>query len=179
MKINVGSHNKVKIQGVINTFRQYKDKFPSVEIKGVDVNIEEFGHPEDMEQTMKGAINRAMQAFKNCDLSIGLESGFVKAPGSRTGNLEIGVAVIYDGKDIYTGLSSAFEWPEDVTKYILEGKGDGSQAFKEMGYTTLEKVGAENGGASGRLTNGRITREDTIVQSLIMALIALENPKYK
>jgi len=179
MKINVGSQNRVKIQGVIDAFKKYKKSLPNVEIEGVDVNIKEFGHPQNIQETMKGALDRAREAFVNCDLSIGLESGFVEVPGSRTGYLEIGVAVLYDGKDIYTGLSSAFEWPEKVTQYIIQGKGDGSQAFKEMGYTNLKKLGAETGGVSGQLTKGRITREETIVQSIVMALVAFENPEYK
>jgi inosine/xanthosine triphosphatase len=179
MKINVGSKNKVKLQGVKDTFSQYKGTFPKVEIRGVEVNIEEFGHPQGIDQIMNGAIDRAKQAYRDSDLGIGLESGLIKVPGSRTGYLEIGAAVVYDGKETYTGLSSAFEWPKDVTEYILNGKGDGSQAFKALGYTRSDKQGAENGGVSGQLTEGRITREETIVESLIMALIALKNPEYK
>lgn len=60
---------------------------------------------------------------------------------------------------------------------ILKGEADGSQAFKKLGITDNEKLGAAPGGIIGFLTSGKLTREEQIKQSVITALIQLENPK--
>jgi len=48
-----------------------------------------------------------------------------------------------------------------------------------MGYTDSAKKGAETGEIIGVLTDMKMTREDQIKQSLIMALIYLEKPELR
>ena len=102
----------------------------------------------------------------------------MEVPYSKTGFMEVGACAIFDGKTIHLGLSPAYEWPKKVTKMILEGTADASQALKQLGYTHHEKLGAMPGGAIGFLTDGRLTREDFTKYSIIMALIHLEKPEY-
>ncbi|NTU72803.1 DUF84 family protein, partial [Candidatus Roizmanbacteria bacterium] len=94
------------------------------------------------------------------------------------GFMEVGACVIYDGKNVHLGLSPAYEWPVEVTKMILCGKADASQAFKLLGYTHHEKLGAMPGGIIGVLTGGRMGREQFTMYSIMMALIQLENADY-
>ena len=98
----------------------------------------------------------------------------MEVPHTKTGFMEVGACAIYNGKDIFLGLSPAFEWPKNVNDFILEGKGDASLAFKQFGYTHHEKLGKETGGVMGFLTGQRLTREDQTRYSIIMALIQLE-----
>jgi len=177
MKINVGSKNQTKIAAVRDAALLYPNLFPDPEITGIDVHIELYGHPKNIEETIRGAMERAKQAFIECNYSFGLEGGLMEVPCSKTGFMEVGACAVYDGKKFFLGLSPAFEWPPQVARLIIEGKADASQAFKQLGFTQEEKIGAQQGGIIGILTNGKLPREDFSKYSIIMALIQLEHPE--
>ncbi len=174
MKINVGTTNKTKIQAVKDAVSLYPELFPAAEIIGVEVNVDLFGHPKNLKESVEGAIQRAKQAFRDCDFSFGLEGGLMEVPYTKTGFMEVGVCAVYDGKNICLGLSPAFEWPKAVNDLIINGKADASQAFKLAGFTEHEKMGAMDGGIAGFLTKGRMTREIQTKYSIITALVHLE-----
>lgn len=178
MVIHIGSKNKTKIQAVHDAVALYQNLFPNPEIVGIDISVEQFGHPKSLQETIEGAMTRAQKAYDKCDISIGLEGGLIEVPYTKSGFMEIGACAIYDGNNFHLGLSPAFEWPTEVTKLILSGKADASKAFKLLGYTKYEKLGAIEGGAVGVLTTGRLTREDFTKYSIIMALIQLERSAY-
>jgi inosine/xanthosine triphosphatase len=175
MKINVGSENVNKVNGVKAALLLYPELFPNAEVLGTAIELEEFGHPKDIEQIMKGAVGRAKAAFKDCDFSFGLESGLVATPLSRSGYMEVPACAIYDGKNIYTGFGCAFEWPKKILDLILKNEADASLAFKKLRLTEHEKIGNTPGGIVGFLTSGRLTRKEQTKQSIIMALIQLEH----
>ncbi len=177
MKLTIGSKNKTKIQAVIDAVQLYPHLFPNPEIVPVDVNVELFGHPKSLEENIQGAIQRAKEAFVDCDYSFGLESGLMKVPYTKTGYMEFNACAIYDGKNIFLGFSPAFEWPQKVLDLILSGEVDASQAFKQLGYTEHEKLGNEKGGIVGFLTGQKMTREDYAKYSIIMAMVHLERPE--
>jgi inosine/xanthosine triphosphatase len=174
MNIKVGSKNQTKIQAVKDALLLYPGLFPDPNIIGVDVNIDLFGHPKSLKETSDGALKRAREAFVDCDFSFGLEGGLMEVPNTKTGFMEVGACAIYDGKYTYLGLSPAFEWPPKVAEMILGGKADASQAFKQLGFTPHEKLGAMPGGIVGFLTGGKLTREEFTKYSIIMALVQLE-----
>ncbi len=174
MRIAVGSQNKVKIAAVEQAIALYPSLFTHPTIEGANIQVPEFGHPKSMQETVEGAIYRAKEAFSNCTYSIGLEGGLIEVPHTHSGFMEVGACAIYDGKTIYLGLSPAYEWPVPVTQLILAGKADASQAFRQLEYTTHDKLGAAPGGIIGLLTHGRMSREDFTKYSLMMAIIQLE-----
>ncbi len=175
MKVNVGSHNQTKINAVKNIFGR-SEKFSSAEVQGVDVDIEEFGHPKTLESTIEGAIDRAKQAYKDCDLSVGIEGGLGQVPHSKSGYMEVIACAIYDGKTIHLGLGPSFEWPKEVLKLILSGR-DGSQAIREAGLTDHPKLGTANG-TIDIFTDGKYNRTQTNELAVAMALIHLEHPDH-
>lgn len=177
MKINVGSKNITKVTAVRDAITLYPNLFKDAEVEGVDVKVELFGHPKNLKETIEGAVERAKQAFINCNYSFGLEGGLMEVPFSKSGFMEVGACAIYDGKNFSLGLSPAFEWPKEVTKLIISGKADASQAFYQLGLTHHEKLGAVEGGIIGFLTEGKLTREDFTKYSIIMALVHLEKPE--
>lgn len=177
MKINVGSQNKTKLAAVQDVVNLYPDFFKDTEINGMAVEIEEFAHPKNIKDTVAGAIERAKKAYSDCEYSIGLEGGLIEVPFSKTGFMEVGACAIYDGKNCHIGLSPAFELPKKVTELIISDEADASQAFKKLGLTEHEKLGAVDGGIVGFLSKGRLTREELTKQSIIMALIQLEHPE--
>lgn len=174
MKIGVGSKNKTKIAAVQDAVALYPAIFANSQVVGVDVKIEEFGHPQSIAETISGAVERAKQAFVGCDYGFGLEGGLIAVPQTVSGHMETGACAIYDGTSVYLGLAPSFEWPKGVTEMILRKEADASQAFKKLGFTHHEKLGAMDGGIIGMLTNGRLPREDFSKFSIMMALIHLE-----
>lgn len=177
MKLHVGSKNQTKVQAVTDAVLLYPKLFPNPEIIGIDVTVELFGHPKNLKETIEGAVERAKNAFSDCEYSFGIEGGLMEVPYANSGFMETSVCAIYDGKNIYLGLGPAHPWPPNVIKMILSGEADGSKAFNKLGYTSHEKLGALPGGITGFLTDRRVTREDFIKYSIIMALIQLEKPE--
>jgi inosine/xanthosine triphosphatase len=173
MKINVASNNPVKIEAVKELVRSY-DFLKNAEVDGLKINSGVSEQPKSLEETVKGAINRAKSAFSNCVYSFGIESGLMQVPQTKTGSMDFCVCAIYDGIQYHLGLSCAFEFPTKVTEMIHELGVDANEAFYRCGLTKNRKLGSSEG-AIGMLTRGRITRKDYTKQAIQMALIHLEN----
>lgn len=175
MKVNIGSKNQTKVGAVGEMLKEYP-QFGGAEVIPFDVNVKTYDHPISLEKTVQGAIDRAKGAFQNCDLSFGIEGGLIEVPNSKTGYMEVAACAIYDGNQFHLGLSSAYEWPKAVTDGIVNKGLDGSQALKEAGLTSHEKIGTAEGGIS-ILTDGRLNRKEYNKQAVRMALIHLEHPE--
>lgn len=173
MKISVGSKNETKVQAVAEVLKASK-MFADAEVVGVDVVTEVFGHPITLELVVKGAMDRAKRAFKDCEYSFGIEGGLIEVPHTKSGYMEMAACAIYDGQKHHLGLSPGFEWPKAVTDLIVHKGLDGSQALKEAGFTSHEKIGAAEGGIY-IFTHGRLNRKDYNKQAVLMALVHLEN----
>lgn len=176
MKVGIGSKNKTKVNAVAETLRDYP-MFNGAEIVGVDVNVEQFGHPKSLEETVIGAISRAKQAYADHDYGFGIESGLMEVPQTKSGYMEVAVCAIFDGKQIHMGLSQAYEWPKKVLEGILHKGMDGSQAMKAAGLTQHDKLG-EHEGFVGVFTKGRTNRTEYNKAAIVMALMHLENPEH-
>lgn len=177
MKIAIATRNKLKVHAVTQTVKLYPHLFLDPEIVSVDTNVPVFGHPKTLKGTMEGAIARAKDAFVDCEYSVGLEGGLMEVPYTETGFMEVSACAIYDGKELCLGLSPAFEWPKAVTNAILSGENDGNQAFKNLGFTTHEKLGSIEGGGIGLITDNKLKREDCIIYSIMAALARLGKPE--
>lgn len=173
MIINVGSKNQVKINAVKEVLKEYPD-FINSQVIGVDTKSDVSTQPKTLDETITGAINRAKNCFIDCDYSIGLESGLMKVPFTKTGYMDVTCCCIFDGKQVHLGLSSAFEYPINVTKLVFEENIDINESFVKNGLTKNEKIGSSEGGI-GFLTKGRVKRIDYTKQAIYMALIHLEN----
>lgn len=173
MKIIVGSKNPVKVNAVRETISEYPF-LERAEVIGIEVESGVSDQPKSIQETMQGARNRALNSFKDCDLSVGHESGLIEIPGTKTGFMNIDFCAIYDGKDFHVGSAPLFEYPIEVMKLVLEQGLDISQAFHKAGLTEEEKLGATVG-AIGILTKGRLNRTDYTKHATRMALIHLEN----
>lgn len=176
MKIGVGSKNKTKVAAVVEILKDYSI-FDGAEIEGVEVQIEQFGHPKDLEATVAGAVDRARQAQIGRDYGFGIESGLMPVPQTKSGYMEVAVCAIFDGSQVHMGLSQAFEWPKKVLDKILNENMDGSQAMKAAGLTQYEKLG-EHEGFVGIFTKGRTNRTEYNKAAIVMALMHLENPEH-
>lgn len=140
----------------------------------VDAPSQVSDQPKTLEETVAGAIHRAKGAFRDCDLSFGIEDGLMAVPETLTGFMNVCVCAVYDGKKTGLGLSSAFEYPPKAVQLIMEEGLDINQAFYEMKLTANPKIGSAEGAVS-ILTKGKWKRRDTVRQSITAALINLEN----
>jgi len=173
MKINVASKNPIKI-GAVEELLPLYDFLSEAELISFEVNSGVSEEPRSLEETIRGAINRAEAAFMDCRYSFGIESGLMDVPYTKTGNMDFCACVIYDGKENHLGLSCAFEFPLAVTKMIHERGLDASEAYFRLGLTEEKDIGSSIG-IIGLLTRGKVTRKDYTKQAVQMALIQLEN----
>ncbi len=173
MKISIGSKNAAKIKALEEAIADY-DFLKEAEIIPKEVSSGVSDQPKSLEETARGAMNRARIASENCDLSFGLESGLMHVPYSKSGFMDVCVCAIFDGKEYHLGLSSAFELPKAINKLMLEDNLDMSQACFKFGLTADPKFGTKEG-AIGILTKGRVSRMAYTKQAIVTALIHLEN----
>lgn len=176
MKVGVGSKNNTKVAAVRELLADYP-LFEGADVIGMDVEIDEFGHPKSIEETVTGAIDRAKQAQAGNEYGFGIEGGLIQVPHTKSGYMEVAVCAIYDGTQVHLGLSPACEWPGTVTNMIINDGLDGSQAMKAAGITAEAKIG-EAKGFIDIVTKGRMDRTAFNKAAVQMALIHLENPEY-
>ncbi len=173
MKINVGSSNEVKVEAVKEVIKDYPILL-NAEVNGVAVEPGVSKQPMGIEEIVRGATNRAINAFHDCDYSVGIEDGLIEIPFTETGYMNISFCVIYDGKESYLGASSLFEYPVQVINLVMEEGLDINQAVHKCGLTNNPKIGSSVG-AVGILTRYRLSRKEYTKQSITTALIRLEN----
>ncbi len=173
MRLNIGSKNIVKINALKETIKNY-EFLSKAEIIPKEVNSDVRDQPMTIDETVDGAINRAKASYKDCDYSIGIESGFMKVKRAKTGYMEITICAIYDGTDTSLGFSPSFECPPKVMKNIINNNQDLTQACNSVGLTADPKLGQAQG-LVGILTKGRLKRKDYTKHAITMALIQLDN----
>lgn len=168
----VGSKNNVKVDAVREMIADYPH-LKDAEVLSFETVSGVSNQPKSLEETVQGAINRAENIFKDCDYSFGIESGLMAVPKTKTGYMDVCVCAIYDGKECHLGLSSAWEAPREVTKYIMEDGLDMNDAALKAGLTENVNVGASEG-LVGIVTKGRLNRKEYTKEAIRTALIHLE-----
>lgn len=150
MKIIIGSRNPAKITAVKNSF-SHEAEFVALDILS-GVNDQPFSD----EETIKGAINRAVGALKqgNGDIGIGLEGG-VQETSFGLLICNWGALATNDREPIIAG-GARILLPEEVAARLRTGE--------ELGpvmddYAKMQNV-RKHEGAVGIFTNGYINRAD-------------------
>ncbi len=190
MLISIGSRSIPKISAVSRAFSKFPELWTddeslefvilSKENRGDAKNSEKDKvsgvscNPISLEETIKGAKNRAKSAFDyavktkgKCNYAVGLEGGLFKVDEVNTKHLELSVAVIFDGKNYYYGTSPAFELPKAAVVGAYQGKEAGLMD-DVFGTTTKGRQGI-----IGTLTEGRLNRDDFEEMGVICALAGI------
>lgn len=175
MKIKVASTNPQKIQAVKDLLPEY-EILKGAEVEGVSVSSGVSDQPRTLEEIVEGSHNRARNAFKDCNLSFGMESGVVNIPNTENRFMDIGACAIYDGDSFKLGFSAGLEIPKKIVDFIDEHT-DLSAACRKAGFTNEEKIGT-NRGIVGLLSNNRIDRAVQLKQAIIASMIQIENKKF-
>jgi inosine/xanthosine triphosphatase len=160
MKIIIGSKNPAKITAVKNSF-SHQD-----EVISVDVPSGVSEQPFSDEETIKGAINRAVAALKegNGDIGIGLEGGVQETShGLLICNWG---ALVSSGRNPIIAGGARLPLPEGIAIRLRAGE--------ELGpvmedYAQKENVRKQEG-AVGIFTNGMVNRSEmfTHVMNLLV-----------
>lgn len=171
MKVIVGSKNPVKLKATENILnRIYND----LEVTGIEVKSDVPDQPFGLDETIKGAINRAKNAYSvGYDLSVGIESGLMEIPDSITGYIDLQWCAIYDGVKTTLGVSSGFEYPPNVIKEVLKGFEVGDVMDKVTG---VENLGQKKGAVS-HLSHNMLDRTENTEQCVLTAMIPRMNEK--
>jgi inosine/xanthosine triphosphatase len=165
MKIAVGSINPVKISATENIFSKI---YGEVEVVGLEVNSGIPEQPIGIDETIRGAINRAKNVYSDdFDFGVGVESGLMKTPHSISGYIDLQWCAIFDGDTITLGVSSGFEYPLCVIENVLKGKEVGDVMDKVTGIDDL----GEKMGAVSYLSRGMLDRTQNTEQCILMAMI--------
>lgn len=172
MKINIGSQNTIKVDAVKELLRDYPH-LKDAEIIAMEATPEVNDQPKSLEETVRGAMNRAKNAFHDCDYSFGIESGLMAVPNTKTGYMDVCVCVIFDGKEYHLGLSSAWEAPKKVADHMLNDGLDMNDAAYKAGLTKNPKIGSTEG-LIGIMTKGRLTRKEYTKEAIRTALIHVD-----
>ncbi len=169
MLVAVGSENPVKIKATESVLEKI---YGNVEVVGLDVDSEVPDQPFGIHETIKGAINRAKNAYSyEFDLSVGIESGLMETPGSITGYIDLQWCAIYDGEKITLGVSAGFEYPPEVVEEVLKGKEVGDVMDKVTGVDNL----GQKKGAVSFLSKGLLDRAENTEQCVLTAMIPRMN----
>jgi len=172
-RIIVGSLNPAKIEAVAEIVREYPH-LADLEVIGVDASSDISAQPKSLEETIHGAMNRAKNAFHDCRFSVGIESGLMAVPETKSGFMDVCVCAVFDGEQCHLGLSSAWEFPDPSVMHSIFSEGlDMSQAINKAGLTKNAKIGSQEG-AIGILTKGRLNRKEYTKQALRTALIHVD-----
>ncbi|ASJ06349.1 inosine/xanthosine triphosphatase [Thermococcus pacificus] len=173
MRIAVGSTNPTKVLAVKEVMEMI---YGDVEVFGVEVESGVPDQPVGIEETIRGAINRARQALEkgNADMGVGIEAGIYPVPNSLTGYFDIQFCAILDREGWLTiGHGPGFEYPPYVIKRIKEGV----EAGKAMDELVGEKDLKRKTGAIGYLTHGILPRKELNKLAVLMAMVPRMNPE--
>lgn len=171
-KIIVASTNPVKINAVKQAFETIfpEEKFY---IKGVKVASNVSEQPKSDKETLKGALNRAINAYKKdraAHFWIGIEGGIEK----KYDHIQAFAWMVIKSKyKISKAKTGTFILPPQIAQLIEEGKELGEA--DDIVFKT--KNSKQKNGAIGMLTKNIITRTSYYKNAVILALIPFINPE--
>jgi inosine/xanthosine triphosphatase len=161
MKVAVGSQNPAKINAVKAVFKE-----TDYEIVSIDAESGVSDQPMSDEETIRGAVNRAIEAAEKGEagVGIGLEGGVQQTPyGLMLCNW--GALAVKGMEPIIAG-GARIPLPDEVAQQLLAG----SELGPVMDDYAKKQNVRKNEGAIGIFTNGQIDRSEMFTH--VMKLLA-------
>eukprot|EP01060_Flectonema_neradi_P007981 TRINITY_DN15695_c0_g1_i2.p1 TRINITY_DN15695_c0_g1~~TRINITY_DN15695_c0_g1_i2.p1 ORF type:complete len:241 (+),score=35.44 TRINITY_DN15695_c0_g1_i2:45-725(+) len=172
----VGSTNPCKVNAVRSTLKQCYPRLVN-EVRGCKVDTGVNDQPMSLEETIKGAKNRAEAVFKATAaekggvLCVGIESGVFKADDRF---FDVCVCSTYDGERHSLGFSSSFEIPPMVAKFLQPPHRQSlAEACNSSKITTNSDIGQAEG-CIGVVSRSNITRTGYTIQAVMTSLMAAD-----
>jgi len=179
--VAVGTTRQPKLDAVELVLRELRERFPDflpgeLGLEPRQVPSGAPSTPTTTEETMRGARNRATNAFELLEregitpaLSIGLEGGIVAQNGAAF--LE-SWSFVTDGNRGFYGGSGSIPLPEELTEAVLVAREDLGAAADRY-FERRDVAGHE--GTFGLLTQGMVSRKAAFVRSMLHALAPFYN----
>lgn len=181
VRVRVGSLNRAKLEAVRRGLAPFFDK---VELEGCAAESGVSEQPIGLEEIVAGARARARQSLAtaqgNWDLGAGIEDGLIAVPGTRTGYLNVGCCVLYDGQEESLGLSAGFEYPPACVEAATgPARTPVGGSFDQLFLAFRDETPDPGPGAGniGRLTGGQLTRAEYGAQAVTCALVRRLHPR--
>ena len=161
VRIAVGSLNRVKVEAVRSVMERV---FGSVIVIPVGVESGVSEQPKELE-TRTGAINRAVSALGDNDLSVGIEAGvFITDDGLYDFQY---CAILDKNGKMTVGVGPGFKYPDDVASLVSGGMTVSEAMHSIHGDPEIGK----KQGAVGLLSRGLLDRKALTEQSVTAAMI--------
>jgi inosine/xanthosine triphosphatase len=181
--VRVGTLNEPKIEAVREALVAYA---PDAAVGGTAVESGVPDQPVGWLEIVGGARNRARRAFASgpCDLAVGIEDGLVEIPigGDATEVLNVGCAIVVDGRRESLGLSSGFAYPPACLEPALQGRSPIGEVFDRVfaaqaGAASPSALpSARTTGNIGKLSLGVLPRSDYARHAVLCALVRFLHP---
>ncbi len=173
MRVVVASTNPIKIE---SAQRGVAALYGETEAFGVDVASGVAAQPMGIEETLRGAVNRARAAralHPDADFAVGIEGGL--EPLGDDLLAMAWVVVIDRAGTVGRARSGSFVLPREVTSLIRdEGIELGDADDRVFGQSDSKR----KNGSVGLLTGNVITRADFYAPAVTLALIPFKNPRF-
>jgi inosine/xanthosine triphosphatase len=169
--VAIGSRNRAKVSGVKKAFRGF---FRGAEFKEVDLTSRVKTQPMGLNETVKGARQRAELAIKEdkADFGVGVEAGIIRLADENAEEgffLNVQIAAVVDSTGrLSFGSSSGFPIP---TRFVSLIEAEQAELDKYAHELTGAKKIREEEGVVYHLTKGRLSRVQMTEQCVSMALI--------
>ncbi|ULH14943.1 inosine/xanthosine triphosphatase [Deinococcus sp. KNUC1210] len=169
LTIAAGTLNPAKLRPVEQVFQQL---WPGSRVQGVQAASGVSEQPIGVEETMRGAVQRARAAraaVAGAGYGVGLEGGVrfePSAPEEGGGCWLFGIVAVTDGTRLEVGRSAELRLPPPVAARLYAGE--------ELGPIMDELSGQQNikqkAGTVGLLTGGLLSRADVWQMALTLSL---------
>ena len=152
MIVRVGTANAMKVAATRKAFARF---FKKAKIVGVDVPSAVSAQPISFGEIVRGARERARRAFRDCDLSVGIEAGIFRVGPASPRPFQITMACVFDGTREALGSGPFFEIPPSMVKQIVQA----------------------DTGSVAVVTKGKVNRESVTRDAVMMALAPFVSPE--
>lgn len=171
-KIVIGSINPVKINAVKKGFAKTFN-IKNFDIVSLNVPSNVSNQPMTNEETLQGAINRAVNCKKeipNADYYFGIEGGV----NIFNNQMEVfaWIYVLNNSSKIGLSRTASFFLPDSIKNLILKG----IELGEADDIIFNRKNSKQQNGAVGMLTNNLIDRTKYYEEAVVLALIPFLNP---
>ena len=176
--VAIGSRNRAKVRGVRKVFKNF---FRSAHFKEVDLTARVKTQPMGLDDTARGARQRAVLAIKErgADFGVGVEAGIIGLSAEKGGErffLNVQIAAVVDSLGhLSFGLSSGFPIPPRFVSLIEAEQVELDRYAHEL--TGAKKI-TEEEGVVFHLTKGRLSRVEMTEQCVFMALMPWLNKAF-
>jgi inosine/xanthosine triphosphatase len=150
--VRVGTANAMKVAATRKAFARF---FKKAKIVGVDVPSSVSAQPISFGEIVRGARERARRAFRDCDLSVGIEAGIFRIGPVSPRPFQITMACVFDGTREALGSGPFFEIPPSMVKQIVQA----------------------DTGSVAVVTKGKVNRESVTRDAVVMALAPFVSPE--